>query len=172
MGQIDLVNILTSHTDAYRDSTKNSKKPRLFRNWRGRLNIRNRAKTAFFKRVENVFCLRVEHNNQLGATLKQSAFSARSQSKFSTPRHSAITALFKSPFSALLRISPKSAVKSGGSCRTMNTTTSFKGPEGTIEQFPLINPANCRFPFNYKGTWHEGCIAQDDPFCRRVSSGQ
>merc|ERR1712048_761912 len=53
-----------------------------------------------------------------------------------------------------------------GSCRTTNTTTYFQGAAGTVDQFTLFNPANCSFPFNYKGKWHRQCIAMDDPFCR------
>ena len=57
-------------------------------------------------------------------------------------------------------------------CGTTNTTTYFQGSAGAVDQFTLINPPNCSFPFNYKGKWYNKCIARDDPFCRKVLSLQ
>ena len=56
---------------------------------------------------------------------------------------------------------------SEGTCHTTNTTTFYKSQTGHVEAFTLFNPAGCSFPFNYKGTWYNQCIAEDDPFCRK-----
>ena len=52
------------------------------------------------------------------------------------------------------------------SCGTQDTTTSIKNREGNLEDFTLINPGNCVFPFNYRGQWYYNCITKDDPMCR------
>ena len=57
----------------------------------------------------------------------------------------------------------------GESCQTTNTTTFYKSQTGNMEEFTLVNPNGCSFPFNYKGTWYTGCIVEDDPFCRKCS---
>ena len=52
-------------------------------------------------------------------------------------------------------------------CGTQNTTTLVKNYEGGAdEEFTLLNPGSCSFPFNYRGAWYNKCIANDDPLCR------
>ena len=58
------------------------------------------------------------------------------------------------------------------SCGTQNTTTTITNHDGKTEDFILLNPGNCAFPFNYRGTWHETCITEDDPMCRYWCSVQ
>ena len=52
-------------------------------------------------------------------------------------------------------------------CFTRNTTTMVKNRfDGSYEEFTLINPGPCIFPFNYRGEWYSTCIAKDDLVCR------
>ena len=58
-------------------------------------------------------------------------------------------------------------VEVSGTCGTLNTTTMVKSRfTDSFEDHHLINPGRCVFPFNYKGTWYDHCIAIDDPVCR------
>ena len=100
-------------------------------------------------------------SNTCKVNYTESCLTSHSGSKELKPR-------FYKEFQKSPTIPPKEPA--GGSCSTTNTTTFFQGADGAVEQFTLINPANCSFPFNYKGRWYNKCIAVDDPFCRRVSS--